>query len=379
MKKEIQTILDSQVGTNGKLHRIKLERLTKDDLKLIKNSTNFIKDVTLAERLFILNNNLVLQDTICPICNKNKRPFLNFLRGYQPSCSSKCGQLTDTAILNKKESLKTINYIEARKKQINSIIKKYESLEKFYEIRNKNTRDSCLEKYGVESTNQLKSVKFKKYKTFYTDYEKKTSSKKLLREKTLLENNPQKTLTEIYKEIAIKSTNTFKQRDPGYKKRKEKGIVTSLERYGVEYASQQDSFKEKVYNTNVKKGDWLNLTPKTRKVWKSYAKETRRFTGRNYNLYKNKIQIIIPLGYEGKTHIDHIISIKDGFRFKISSYFISHPSNLRVIPATQNLSKGGNSDFSLEKLKNRILNFKYNLNDKVLYFTKIAVLIGKTI
>ena len=73
--------------------------------------------------------------------------------------------------------------------------------------------------------------------------------------------------------------------------------------------------------------------------WKDYKKEVWRIT-KNQNLFKlenNELR-----GFKSY-HLDHIISIWNGWKLNISPCFIGGLHNLRFIPAIENLKKGTKS------------------------------------
>lgn len=49
-------------------------------------------------------------------------------------------------------------------------------------------------------------------------------------------------------------------------------------------------------------------------------------------------------------HIDHLFSLKDGYKNNVPIDIISHPNNLRLITAAENLKKGSKSIITLEQL-----------------------------
>lgn len=57
-------------------------------------------------------------------------------------------------------------------------------------------------------------------------------------------------------------------------------------------------------------------------------------------------------------HLDHILSIKDGFRFGIPPEIIASIVNLRFVPAIENYSKGGKSDQLLGDLIRKYFEYK---------------------
>lgn len=69
-------------------------------------------------------------------------------------------------------------------------------------------------------------------------------------------------------------------------------------------------------------------------------------------IYKNHIDEIDPNRLRDRTnfHIDHKVSILEGFLNNVSPEIISHKNNLRLIPAKQNISKSWRSSITLEEL-----------------------------
>ncbi len=118
-------------------------------------------------------------------------------------------------------------------------------------LRNKKT---CIEKYGVESTNQLESKKEKTKQTCLerygvdNPYKDSDRMKKAYQEKFGVD-NPSK--SDIVKE---KISNKLLNRSNEEKlETQEKTKQTCLERYGVEYVSQNQDIKNKMKKTNLEK------------------------------------------------------------------------------------------------------------------------------
>jgi hypothetical protein len=58
---------------------------------------------------------------------------------------------------------------------------------------------------------------------------------------------------------------------------------------------------------------------------------------------------------------DHMISIKDGFRFGIDPKLIAHPANCKLMVHSENISKNKNSSITIEELIERINNWGNSL------------------
>ena len=138
---------------------------------------------TLIEKIYLLSH----EKTYCKVCGKDTK-FTGSIRGYKSLCSKECE-------LKFKSSLAT-----GRKQTAKSIEK---------------AKKTCLERYGVENINQLKSTVEKRQKTCLEKYG---------------------------------ATNVLAS-DYG----KEKSKETCLEKYGTERACQSQKVKDKISQTNIEK------------------------------------------------------------------------------------------------------------------------------
>lgn len=93
------------------------------------------------------------------------------------------------------------------------------------------------------------------------------------------------------------------------------------------------------------------LLPEDAKDYRAYARKCRKMA---QQWAKEK-------GYElGQQtyHVDHKLSILDGYYAGLSVEVVSHPANLRVISASENVAKGRNSIITVEELVEQ-LNFSF--------------------
>lgn len=96
--------------------------------------------------------------------------------------------------------------------------------------------------------------------------------------------------------------------------------------YGDRWRSQ--------YRLDKKAIDNPSKTKPSSKKKKQYYKTVKQLTEDN----KEQIEGIDKRGYYTQ-HIDHKISIAEGFALSIPPDIIAHPSNLRMIPAEENMAK----------------------------------------
>jgi len=140
-----------------------------------------------SEKLYIYFNG---QDNVCKVCGKPTR-FDTFEKGYRKHCSTKCA------------------------KQDADVIAR--------------TKQTCLERYGVESPTQSKVVKDK---TKSTNLKKYGGHPRRLKQ---TQDKQRQTCLERYGNATYRNTEQYKQ--------------TCLEKYGVENISQLDCVKERKIQT----------------------------------------------------------------------------------------------------------------------------------
>lgn len=73
-----------------------------------------------------------------------------------------------------------------------------------------------------------------------------------------------------------------------------------------------------------------------------YKRVVRRLT----TVVKDLYNINAPAGY----HVDHKISVLDGFKQEIPAYLIASKENLQVISSIENLKKGSSSSLTRDEL-----------------------------
>ncbi|MFA6089822.1 MAG: hypothetical protein WC755_08245, partial [Candidatus Woesearchaeota archaeon] len=179
-------------------------------------SENNIKVEKFSQSLYHYYNN-IKNIPLCKYCGKFNNRFVGFDVGYRDCCSKHC------------------EILFTRPKSV--------------ETRKKNT----IEKYGVEHTSQLESVKEKMKETNLERYgEIAPSCNKDILNKVIKTNN------ERYgcdfplqnKEIAEKSSKIVKKivNTTEYKEKLKK---TSNEKYGVDYHISSDVVKNKIIETNM--------------------------------------------------------------------------------------------------------------------------------
>ena len=221
---------------------------------------NFPDCTLFVEKLYCFYHN-INKVPICPLCGKNTN-FYGFKRGYSKFCSNECAN----------------NSNETKDKFKNTMIEKFGSYEKYIEHHKKQykertkdkpiininkSKQTCLEKYGVDNYTKTEEYKIKSKQTcierYGVDNYTKTEEYKIKSKQTKLQKYGNEKFTNI-----------------------EKHKKTCLEKYGVDNISKTEEYKqkiklqqkeiqEKIYNTK-KKNNTFNSS-KIEKQFEEHLKE----------------------------------------------------------------------------------------------------------
>jgi hypothetical protein len=129
-----------------------------DILKKIYDCTLFLDDSdTLSERIYCITHN-IYEKKLCPVCNKKRLKYINFIDGYRLNCSTKCSKHNPKTKEKYRKTYKEKYGIET---DCNF------NLPNYY----KNNKTILLKKYGVDNVSKLDFVKNKKRETFQKNHE----------------------------------------------------------------------------------------------------------------------------------------------------------------------------------------------------------------
>lgn len=141
---------------------------------------------------------------------------------------------------------------------------------------------------------------------------------------------------------------------PGYIKN---SVARTTEHWARPESDQRKENAKKTFIASVHNRETVDKARKTK--WAKWGMENAtEAQWKDFKRYARSCRKLSQLwakdnGYElGQQtfHVDHIFSIMDGFRNKISPSIMSHPANLRVIEAKKNSAKGGKSEITLAEL-----------------------------
>jgi hypothetical protein len=228
-----------------------------------------------------------------------------------------------------------------------------------------------------------KDVKYKRLRDGYQSYcsSKCQNSCSYAKEKWLkswkIGNSNNEHIVSRYKTILEKYGNSKDYNKYINESRKE----TCLEKYGVEYITQLDSYKEKRKNTLKEKygSETFNNPIKTKNtrinngtqiddsIINDFLMFKKVAVNKTYTMYRNNKTLINPNNLKRgikSYHIDHKFSLKQAYLMGLPIEVVTHPANLEMIYYKDNLVKQDNCSISIEELLNNIINFKDEL-----YFT----------
>lgn len=203
------------------------QRITGSLIKNILKNSELIakqlegKDINICDLKYLFINNLPIEEVKCPVCGKVMHTK-NLVQGYNKTCSPSCG-----AKFSKQKSIKTC--LERYGVEHTSQIK--ESREKF--------KQTCLEKFGGTAPLKNKAIKEKMQATNLERYGAKSTLNKGTSVRTAINN----TNLEKYGSVSPLSSEEVK----------EKIKKTNLERYGSENVGSNEIIKEKIRNTTFER------------------------------------------------------------------------------------------------------------------------------
>lgn len=157
----------------------------------------------------------------------------------------------------------------------------------------------------------------------------------------------EKTVLEKYGDINVLGRNSVLRRKMEQKLLENEGITNVFQRPEV-----IEKIQEKAADTRIKKVMQVNREDKP--YFYTYKQKAHALTRLVYKKYKHLINPQNLKRSKEGYHLDHIVSLADGFRNGTPLYIITHPANLRIIPAKENVSKNSKSDMTLDELFKRI-------------------------
>lgn len=112
----------------------------------------------------------------------------------------------------------------------------------------------------------------------------------------------------------------------------------------IERLHNEENIKKQVLTKRIKTG---LLTEGKRKDFRAYGRACRSLAQAwaRDNGYETGRQTF---------HVDHIVSVLDGFTNEIAPAIISHPLNLRILEAKKNSAKGPKSEMTIQELLDKI-------------------------
>jgi hypothetical protein len=245
-------------------------------------------------------------------------------------------------------------------KTINTLIERYGviNVSQSPEIQEK-IKSNCLERYGVEHHTKFEgfkeSEKKRRLEKFGVEHHWMLDEVKERRKETWLQkygvDNPF-----AADEVKEKMKETWQEKygvdNPSYSEEiKKKIIKTNIERYGIDNCMKLSSFHRKQVETLVGM-DYDYYYNEHLPAFESYKRKVWAIT-KKQPLEKLENYDKRGRGNHGY-HVDHIVSMSDGFKNNVDPEIIGNISNLRMMIGSDNLSKGARSDMSINELLTKI-------------------------
>jgi len=272
------------------------------------------------------------QDGLCKICNKETQ-WINLNKGYKPTCSHTCGGILHRQQL-KQDNIKYATFTNKVTHNAKKIWHQRELNGQKQKIANKIS--NTLKRKASELTVEQRRDRYG-WLNKYTGAERQEKIDKLL-------------CTGMF-EWWRKSTQ--QQRDHVY-----------LMRRG-EYKSWLLKNKTMLVTNNYTKTEIRKMFTKylsematerqiTADNYQLYRKEVDRLTSITYTKYKD---IINPENLKRSTHyyhLDHKLSVYEGYLYNIPASIISSVWNLQMLPARDNCKKSLHSNITIHQLLDTI-------------------------
>jgi hypothetical protein len=239
-------------------------------------------------------------------------------------------------------------------------------------------RKTLLEKYGVENLSQSPAVQEKIRKNSLEKYGVEHHTKSEGFKEKERRRRVEKFGVEhhwMLDEVKQKRKETWCQNygtdNPGAAEEiKDKIRQTFQQNYGVDNPFAAEEIKEKIAETNIERYGFRNPS----QCDYILRKQVESFVGMDYDYYYNEylpafesyrrkvwavtkkqpLETLENFDKRGRGnngyHVDHIVSISDGFKNNIEPEVIGHIKNLRMLLGRENISKGPRSDMEINEL-----------------------------
>ncbi len=250
----------------------------------------------------------IIHIPICQVCNLNECHFLDFKRGYKQTCSNECRK-------------KLANH-RSTQTQIEQGIYKTTGIKNSQRI--KNLTPSQKKEYQIRWLESMTTIDDNGLTGFERANHKRNSKPRLEKERVFLKqqismaNKSEDELKKIHKKISQTMQNK-----------------SSSEKHQIYLKRKQTMIHKQLWvSDNQKPLFWL------------YRQTVERLSNLTYNKYQHEINPTNIKRTRNTYHLDHIVSIKDGFVNNIPPFILASKFNLRIITAKKNISKYTSSDMS---------------------------------
>lgn len=313
----------------------------------IYKNTEFLNDYNacILERVYYIIEDLKPIDLVCPTCG-NKKRFRNLREGFSNGCSSRHANSTMSNVLAKSHSIKVKETLKNKSPE-----EKQQAINK--------AKETIRKKYTPEELSNIAKKAHQEHKEVF--------KLAIIKRNETYKNNP-----EIIKNATVKAAKTMKNKKIEYngeivdhyqfvhlkKLEKDENGLNFYDRMQIQKL-EKDENGLNFYDRHRIKMQESGVWPKPEDLpdFEYYRRVVWRYTNKNdLKSLENydKRGTLKNNGY----HLDHIYSIKMGFINNIPAYLIGNISNLRFIPAVENISKNRRCDIEIDDIYNYIIQNK---------------------
>lgn len=346
MKNKIQILIKNFIESTTNIATLNSRTLfVREHLKDIISLTNFLPENSKTnERLHIIYNNLSEEDLKCPMC-VNKRKFYTFTSGYNLCCSQSCATKYQQAYLiedkeemyikrSLKNSLKSEEVKRAEvQKRINTTKERYGE-DAFSEIGKKSHKTKVENGTFIP----LSQIIMNKYPEKHKDIHIKAAN--------TMKNNIDENGNNHYDRIHLKKLNDIDENGNNFYDRLHTNNLENIDENGNNVYDRRtlQNYESGFWTKPEDKDDFEHYRTKVFKVMYKLKDEISKLENFEKKGHAN----------QGKYHLDHKLSIIEGFKQNIPPYIIGNINNLEMILGRNNLSKGRKCSINLDDLVNMI-------------------------
>lgn len=319
----------------------------KENSSKIIESTNFFPENTrLIERVYFLIHDLKIIDLICPVCGKFRR-FFNPKTGYAAGCSHNHSNSVQSHKLAPTVSSKISQSLKNRTRE-----QKSQSAEKAKQTFAKNHPNKTMSDILKETYAKYPNLKSQigKSRSNWAKLHPKETKESCKKAGETMRNKIDSNGNNHYQRVHLKKLEIGSDGLNFYQRQLKKDLTP--DKNGLN-KFERTRKKQEALGKWVKISDlpdfkqyrywvWKHTNKQPIETLKNFEKRGKHYKGSNENVYS----------------LDHIYSIKEGFKNNVPPFIIGSIHNLRFLRWDKNLAKKDKCDISLDSLVSKFYSNK---------------------